>query len=59
MIITDTRLKEVQEAYKADFGEEISSEEAREMLFRVVTLYELLVKPVPKKKTEDEPEAKV
>lgn len=47
MNITEERLREFQEAYKTDFGEEISQEEAREMLSRVVTLYELLMRPLP------------
>ena len=51
MEITDKRLLEFQEAYREDFGEEISPEEARAMLQRLVTLYELLAQPL----TEDNP----
>lgn len=47
MNITEERLQEFQEAYKIDFGEEITTEQARVMLFRVTTLYELLLQPVP------------
>lgn len=47
MHISDERLKEFQEAYEADFNEEITKEEAREMLSRLTKLYELLIQPLP------------
>lgn len=46
MAITNERLREFQEAYKQDFDEDISPEEAREMLSRLVTFYELLLRPL-------------
>ena len=47
MQITNDRLRDFQEAYAADFGDQISIEEAREMLNRLVGLYELLLRPLP------------
>jgi hypothetical protein len=47
MEITIERLREFQDAYKKDFGEDFSPEEAREMLSRLVTFYELLLRPLP------------
>jgi hypothetical protein len=47
MMISDTRLREFQEAYKQDFGEQITLEQAREMLSRLVALYEALARPLP------------
>ena len=54
MTITVERLREFQDAYKADFGEEITVEEAREMLSRLVTLYELLLRPLPHEEQTEE-----
>jgi hypothetical protein len=48
MNIADARLQEFQEAYKMDFGEDISEEEAREMLSRLVTVIAILARPLPK-----------
>lgn len=53
MHITPERLKEFQEAYKLDFGDEITEGQAREMLFRVVTLYEQLLKALPSEQKEE------
>jgi hypothetical protein len=50
MEITDERLREYQYAYAKDFGEEISLPDAREQLSRLVTLYELILRPFPEKK---------
>lgn len=52
MEITDARLREFQVAYEQDFGETITQDEAREMLTRLVTLYELVMCPVPVPKDE-------
>ncbi len=49
MITPDERLREFQAAYKEDFGEDITLAEAREMLHRLVFLYEALSKPVSDK----------
>ncbi len=48
MPFSDDRLREMQEAYKEDFGEEISLAEASEILFRLVTFYELISRPLPR-----------
>lgn len=47
MIISNERLEEFRRAYKEDFGEDCTMEEAREMLSRLVTLAELLAKELP------------
>ena len=51
MQISDERLKEFQEAYKKDFGEDISIEEAREIASRLIDLYQLLAQPLPNEKS--------
>lgn len=52
MEISNERLQEFCDAYKIDFGEDISLEDAREILSRLMTLYELLRLPLPGKPTE-------
>ncbi len=52
MEITDARLHEFQVAYEHDFGELITTDEAHEMLTRIVTLYELVMRPLPVSKDE-------
>ena len=47
MIIPDATLREFQEAYRKNFNENISLEESREMLSRLVMLYQLLIRPYP------------
>ena len=56
MEISNKRLREFQEAYKKEFNEEVSLEESREMLTRVVTLYQLLSRPLPGEENEEMPE---
>ena len=53
MDISQVRLQEFRDAYKNDFGDDISEEEAREILSRLVTLYELLRTPLPDKPIEE------
>lgn len=52
MKITTDRLREFQVAYEQDFGESITADEAHEMLTRLVTLYELVMRPLPVSKDE-------
>ena len=47
MQLSDDAIREYQELYKQDFGEEISFEEAREIATRLVTLYVLLRQRLP------------
>jgi hypothetical protein len=49
MEISDEELCAFQSAYEVDFGEEITEDEAREMLTRLVVLYERLAKPLPRR----------
>jgi hypothetical protein len=60
MEITPKRLHEFQVAYEQDFGESITTNEAQEMLNRLVTLYERVMRPLPVSKDEasshDQPE---
>lgn len=54
MMISNERLEEFQDAYRDDFGADISTEEAREILSRLVTLYDLLRRPFPDGEEETE-----
>jgi hypothetical protein len=47
MTITPEELHAFQEAYKIDFGEAITEDEAREMLTRLVLFYERMAQPLP------------
>lgn len=47
MHFTDEDLKEFMEIYSAEFDEELSLAEAREMASRVMRLYEILAEPLP------------
>jgi hypothetical protein len=47
MEISDSELLAFQEAYEVDFGETITDDEARDMLLRLVLLYERLAQPLP------------
>lgn len=47
MEISDERLREFQDAYKTDFGEDISPDEARAMMQRLAVFYELVARPLP------------
>jgi len=50
MDISEKRIKEYVEAYKQEFGDDISPDDAREQLFRLTFLYEELLKPLPEEK---------
>ena len=47
MRVADAALDELIELYKDEFGEEISRADAREMAFRLITLYDALAKRLP------------
>lgn len=47
MQIPKERIEEYQRAYKGDTGEEISFEEASEIVHRMLRLYEVLARPLP------------
>jgi hypothetical protein len=47
MEISDDVVKEFQDAYEVDFGETVTESEARDMLLRLVLLYERLARPLP------------
>jgi hypothetical protein len=47
MEITSKELLAFQDAYEIDFGEEITVEEAREMLKRLIIFYARLAEPLP------------
>jgi hypothetical protein len=47
MDISDSELLAFCEAYETDFGETITDDEARDMLLRLVLLYERLAQPLP------------
>jgi hypothetical protein len=47
MHISDDRLQEFQRIYKETYGHEITLVEAREMAQRLLTLYEIISRPLP------------
>jgi hypothetical protein len=49
MKISDEELDEFVRLYKEEFNEDITSAQASEMAFRLVTLYELLAQKLPEK----------
>ncbi len=53
MNTSDERLSEFIKLYSEEFSEDISVGDAREMLIRLMTLYQLLVRPLPNEKRED------
>jgi hypothetical protein len=52
MQITDDRLKELQRIYKEAVGEEITLAETREMAQRLISLFQILGRPL---RDDDEP----
>lgn len=56
MRISDESAREFMQLYEAEFGEQISLDEAYEMGDRLVSLYEILSRPLPHEKTS-EPQA--
>ena len=53
MAANPERVREFQEAYMEDFGEEITEAEAREMLSRVVAFLQLIARPLPPDPTQN------
>jgi hypothetical protein len=51
-IIPDARVEDFRQAYKKSYGEDISTDEARDMALRLTLLYEL-VGPLPGEERED------
>jgi hypothetical protein len=47
MPISDERVKEFAQAYKKEFNEDISLDEARDMLTRLVILYTVIARLLP------------
>lgn len=47
MELTDDDIREYQEIWKKEFGEEISAEEARLSASQVIELFRLLLEPPP------------
>ena len=52
MQIKDEVLREYQVAHEKDFGEQITLDQAREQLTRLVTFYELVGQPLPEQTKE-------
>ena len=62
MLLTDENCETFREAYKKDWGEDITIPEAREMASNLLSLYQLLSRPLPseiearaKRLSEDRP----
>lgn len=51
MSISEERVRDYIRVYKEEFGDDLSLDQGREMLTRLVTLYDLLARPLP-----DEPQ---
>ncbi len=51
-LMSDEELCAFQDAYRSDFKEEITLDEAREMLTRLVLFYERVAAPLPNKHAE-------
>ena len=47
MDISDEDVKEFQQLYKQEFDEDISYDEARERFSELLTLYQILLRPIP------------
>lgn len=47
MQLSDEEVKEYIELYREDFGEELTPVAAREVITRLIVLFELLCKPLP------------
>lgn len=50
MRLSDQAVREYIQLYKADFGEEVTLEEGREIATRLLALYRIFSKPVPAKR---------
>ncbi len=53
MKLTLEAIEEFREAYRKDFGREISKEEAEELGIRLITLFSVIYKPLPKNNHDD------
>lgn len=47
MQLSDTAIQEYIQLYREDFGEELTIGEARAIATRLLTLYEMLCRPLP------------
>jgi len=47
MSISDERVRDFIRVYKEEFGDDLSIDQGREMLTRLVVLYQLLARPLP------------
>jgi hypothetical protein len=45
--ISDDSVRNFIRVYKDEFGDELSTDQARDMFARLVALYELLARPLP------------
>ncbi len=50
MLLTNEDREEFRQVYKKDAGEDITTEEAREIACRLLELYRLLARPLPSEK---------
>ena len=48
-MLSDKAVKEYQEIYKREFGEELSDSGAREQAESFIRLFRLIYRPIPKK----------
>ncbi|MFA6305631.1 MAG: hypothetical protein WC651_02795 [Candidatus Gracilibacteria bacterium] len=53
MKLTPEAIQEFQDAYRKDFGLEVSKEEAEQLGLRLITLFSVIYKPIPKNGNEN------
>lgn len=49
MAVTEEQIAEFRALYTEEFGKGITVDEARAMIARLMTLYEILLRPLPRK----------
>ena len=49
-MITEADIKELQEIFREDYGQELSKEEALEYGPRLIDLFRVIVRPIPEDK---------
>ena len=59
MAVTDETIKEYIQLYEEDFGETLTMEEAREIVTRLMALYEVLCSPLSGEQTQSVPDQEI
>lgn len=51
-MLSEKAVKEYQELYKREFGVELSNEKAREEAEKLIRLFQVIYRPIPKKRAK-------